>query len=135
MAITLGSIVLPDGLRWSDEHAWSPVSQATEWSLTGALIIEEAEKQAGRPITLTGGLTWVWMTKGDLETLLGAMAEATSAGLTLTLHDDREFQVLPVHGTAGPVSAAPVPRVRDSGLSDPDADALYYIDEIRLMVI
>lgn len=135
MAITLGSIVLPDSLRWSDEHAWSLVSQSVEYGLTGSLIIHEASKQAGRPITLLGGLEWVWISKGDLEALLSALDAAPLTGLTLTLNDARTFQVIPRFGESGAVTAAPVPRVKDSGVSDPDSNTLYYIDEIRLMEV
>lgn len=52
MAITLGALVLPSGLVWSDEFAWTPVAQNIERTLTGALVIEEATKTAVRPITL-----------------------------------------------------------------------------------
>ena len=44
MAITLGGLALPRGLRWTDELAWSPVAQSTEYGLTGALIVQEATK-------------------------------------------------------------------------------------------
>lgn len=135
MAISLGSIVLPSGLRWQDEHAWSPVSQSMEYSLTGSLVIDEATKQAGRPITLVGGQNFAWLAKGDLEDLLAALGAAPEGGLTLTLHDARQFQVLARHGTDGAVSAYPVPRVLDSGLADPDPETPYVLDELRLMQV
>lgn len=133
--ITLGGQSLPDGLRWQDEHAWSPVSQAMEYTLTGSLVIDEATKRSGRPITLEGGLNFAWMTKGDLEYLVSLLSTAPETGLTLTLHDGRQFQVLPRHGTDGAVTAHPVPRVLDSGLADPDATAWYYIEALRLLQI
>lgn len=133
--ITLGGQSLPDGLRWQDEHAWSPVSQAMEYTLTGSLVIDEATKRSGRPITLEGGLNFAWMTKGDLEDLLAALEAAPEGGLTLTLHDARQFQVLARHGTDGAVSAYPVPRVLDSGLADPDPETPYVLDELRLMQV
>jgi len=135
MAITLGAIALPDGLRWSDEHAWSPVAQSVEYSLTGALIVEEATKQAGRPITLVGGIRFAWMAKAALEFLMAAMDAAPESGLTLTLHDSRAFTVLPRYGADGAVSAHPVPRVLDSGFADPGDEDWYYVDEIRLMEV
>jgi len=133
--ITLGGQSLPDGLRWQDEHAWSPVSQAMEYTLTGSLMIDEATKQAGRPITLAGGLHFAWMAKGDLDDLLSLLTAAPETGLTLTLHDGRQFQVLPRHGTDGAVTAYPVPRVLDSGLADPNATTWYYLDALRLLQI
>ena len=50
---TAATLDLPDDLHWQDEP-WSPVVQRVEWSLTGALIVEEATKLAGRPMTLAG---------------------------------------------------------------------------------
>ena len=47
MAITLDTITLPQGLRWADEFAWSPLAQATSYSLTGALL------DAGEEMTIT----------------------------------------------------------------------------------
>ena len=51
-AIALGSVTLPGDLRWSDEFAGAQVQRSAEYSVTGALIVQEAVKQAGRPITL-----------------------------------------------------------------------------------
>ena len=54
MAITLGALALPSGLVWTDELTWTPVVQSSEYSLTGALLLEISTQLAGRPITLTG---------------------------------------------------------------------------------
>lgn len=88
MTITLSNgvttVTLPPDLEWADEHAWQPVAQATEYSLTGALIVESASRLAGREITLAG--------EADRSTLLRAVLDqlATWAALpgqalTLTL--------------------------------------------------
>ena len=52
---------LPDQLRWTDEHDWSPLAQASpQYSLGGAVIVQQGSKLAGRPspwavrITTTG---------------------------------------------------------------------------------
>jgi hypothetical protein len=44
-------LVLPDDLLWTDEHAWTPAVAAVSYLLTGALLVESAARQAGRPIT------------------------------------------------------------------------------------
>lgn len=134
MSITLGAIALPNGLRWSDEYAWTPVAQATTYSLAGALVIEEATRLAGRPLTLEGGRTWAWLARADLDTLHAALLTA-GATWTLTLHDGRQFTVAARQDGDGPLKAAPLPIVRDSGPADPDAETLYYIDAIRLMIL
>ncbi len=69
MSIYLNNIKLPDGLRFSDEFTWSPLTQATEYSLTGALIVHQGEKQAGRPITLEGGKDFAWLTRTEVAAL------------------------------------------------------------------
>ena len=78
MGITLGAIALPDGLRWEDEHAWSPVVQRTEYSLTGALLVERAERRAGRPVTLVGGRRYAWLPRSALQTLHAALASGAT---------------------------------------------------------
>lgn len=57
---------------WPDELDWSPVAQATEYTLTGALVLEEFARQAGRPITLVGE----WLSRAQLDALI-ALRDAT----------------------------------------------------------
>lgn len=145
MAITLGALVLPSGLTWSDEHAWSPVEQATERTLSGALVLEEAVRQKGRPITLSGAqdgsqyTTWIargqpYLGYASLESLRAALlvAEAT---LTLTLHDARTFTVAPRHDGEGPISVAPLPVYRSFAPANPGAASLYIVNAIRLIEV
>lgn len=93
MAITLthtpsvGSpttLTLPDALNWSDEYTWSPVEQTKTYTTTGALLIEEGVKQAGRPITLEGAEDATWCTRAMVEQL-HAWANTATLVLTLTL--------------------------------------------------
>lgn len=42
------TIELPPDLHWRDEFSWTPVEQSTEYSLTGALIVQSGARQAGR---------------------------------------------------------------------------------------
>lgn len=76
------TLTLPDALNWSDEYAWSPVMQTTTKTTTGALIIEVATQQAGRPITLEGSDDSTWCTRAMVDTL---RAWATTPGLILSL--------------------------------------------------
>lgn len=130
MAITLDAAALPDGLRWSDEFAWSPLAQATEYSLTGALIVEQSAKQAGRPITLTGGKDFAWLTRAEVEALK-ALLDAGDE-MTLTLHDFREFQVVPA---AESLTVSPLPIVRDSGPANPSSAARYVLESLKLLAV
>lgn len=145
MALTLGALVLPSGLVWSDEFSWSPVAQNMERTLTGALIIEEATKTAGRSITLTGsraGKDYTAMVArgqgyrgfSSLNALRTALM-ASGATFTLTLHDSRTFTVAPRHDGDGPISAEPLPAYKDFAPADPDDATLYFISAIRLIEV
>lgn len=134
--IALDSFVFPvtaNGLRWSDEFNWSPVAQSTEYSLTGALLVQEATRQSGRPMTLTGGRQWAWITRAELQALQ-ALLDATTQR-TLTLHDGRQIPVIPRRENDGPLSATPVPVVGDSGPADPSGDTYYAIEAIRFLIV
>lgn len=105
-AQTLTLPVAADQLEWVDEYSWSPVSQERSISLTGALLIEEAVQQAGRPITLVGADDRAWCTRA---LLLSLMAWAADPGreMQLTLADGRVFDVMFDHA-AGAIDARPV---------------------------
>lgn len=90
------TIELPEDLQWTDEFAWTPVGQVVTPTLTGALIIEEAAQQAGRPITLVSqrnGATLVAVVTRTTVAALQAMAAIAGARMTLTLSDARVFEV------------------------------------------
>ena len=63
------ALALPDDLLWSDEHAWTPAVASVSYLLTGALLVQSATRQAGRPITLTGALDMAWVTRAVITTL------------------------------------------------------------------
>lgn len=125
MAITLGGVQLPADLHWADEYAWTPVEQSREYTLGGSLVIEEAVRQAGRPITLEAGSDRAWVTRTTVNALY-ALAQAPGA-LTLVLHDSRQFQVVFRHGDRA-IDAEPVVPVL------PAADT-YYRVTVRLLTI
>ncbi len=79
MAITLDIVELPDDMAWPDRYSWQSVEVSVEYSLTGAAIVQSAEKQAGRPITLQSMDNRAWVTRETVDALkaLQADAEAT----------------------------------------------------------
>ena len=131
--IKLDTTQLPDGLRWLDEFGWSPVAQSTAQSLTGALLVQEGTRTAGRPLTLSGGINYAWISRSGLIALQ-ALLDATTQR-TLTLHDGRQIPVIPRRDGDGPLSAAPIPVVGDSGLADPVATTQYYLAELRFLIV
>ncbi len=99
--ITLAGISLPADLQWSDEFTGWRVGQDVKTSLTGAQIIQEAARQAGRPITLSSsrdGSAWVGVI--DLAGVralqeLESIPRIVPMDLVLPAHNagDRTFQV------------------------------------------
>jgi hypothetical protein len=109
---TLGAVQIPRGLVWADEFDWNTLETAAERGLTGAQIIDAAEKIGGRPITLQGSDSAGWLTRATLLTL-HTMASALDEDdkpevYTLTLADGRSFSVIFAPGKT--ISAKPIGR-------------------------
>lgn len=91
-----------------DEMDWSPVVQVTEHTLSGALLVEEHTRQAGRPITLTGN----WLTRAQVEALaalrdVGGPVSLSWRGITRTVywrHADKALEARQVFDTAAPAA-------------------------------
>lgn len=102
-------LTLPNDLLWTDE-TWSPVTSNSTYTITGALVIEYGQKQAGRPISLQSAQSDMgWVTRATVETLQN-WANIPALTLTLTfeyLTDGRQFNVIFVHDSQ-PVEAKPV---------------------------
>ncbi len=103
-------LTLPDDLLWSDEHAWSPAVASVSYLITGALLVQSAVRQTGRPITLTGLADMAWVTRSVLGALYDwaalPLSEATGR-FELTLSDARVFAVGFRHAD-GAIEAEPV---------------------------
>lgn len=76
------TVVLPPDLQWTDEFGWTPVEHSTDYSLDGALVIQEATRQDGRPITLYGGTEGAWATR---QQVLALYSLASEPGKQMTL--------------------------------------------------
>lgn len=123
------ALPLPDDLLWSDEHAWSPAVASVSYLLTGALLVQSATRQAGRPITLVGPSDMAWVTRATVATLhnwAAAPLAASSGRFELTLRDARVFTVAFRHADTA-IDAEPV-------LGFPaQADTDFYRISLRLM--
>lgn len=92
-----------------DELDWSPVAQVTEHTLTGALLVEEHTRQAGRPITLEGN----WLTRAQVEALValrdvGGQVTLSWRGTSRSVywrHQDKALEARQVFDTADPGAA------------------------------
>ena len=121
------TIMLPDDLHWTDK-AWSPVVQTAEWSLTGALILDEATKQAGRPITLESYSGVGGQGGAITQTVANALiAWSHVSGLTMILNRlGVDYSVTWRHESGAALSLEPVLfLVNTSG--NPDDDPWYSI--------
>ena len=101
---------ISDRLDWQDEFSWSPVDQATSYSTTGALLVDVALKQAGRPITLIGTETAAWISRALCATLQ-AWAELPGIQLTLVIRGQSR-QVMFDHAKGG-FTGQPVFKLQD----------------------
>ena len=90
------TLVLPDDLLWLDEHSWSPTVASVSYLITGALMVQTATRQAGRPVTLTGAVDMGWVARTTVLTLQAWAAiplSAQTGRFELTLADARTFTV------------------------------------------
>lgn len=108
--ITLGAIVLPFDMEWTDEFNWLPTAQQVEVASDGALIVEESAQLAGRPITLEGRLDgnvgFAPTARSTVIALRTLAATPRDTPLLLTLGDDRTFNVLFRHADGAPAVEA-----------------------------
>jgi hypothetical protein len=101
-------LALSHDLLWTDEHAWSAVTATSAYSLTGALIIDTATRQAGRPITLSApDAGMAWHPRSTVDTL-HAWSNTPGQQFLLTLDDARTYNVVFRHSENSPIESKPV---------------------------
>ena len=81
------TITLPDDLVWTDEFSWSPVEQNVEYSLSGALVVQEGRKLKGRSITLTGYEDSAWIKRSVVKQLY-TLSSSPAKVMTLNFHGE-----------------------------------------------
>lgn len=120
------ALTLPPDLLWINEFAWRPVEQAAAYTTTGALVLDQWTRQAGRSIELRGDDRAGWIGRATLRTL---HAWAAQTPLQLTLQIGATTYTVAFDHTAGPIEATPV-----IPFSDP-IDGDYYIPVLRFLTI
>ena len=100
------TLTLPDDLRWIDEHLWTPAVASASYLLTGALLIESATRQAGRPITLQAPDDMAWVLRTTVDQLY-EWASVPEQTFELQLVDGRTYTVAFRHQD-GAIEAQPV---------------------------
>lgn len=95
--VTAAVIDLPDDLMWTDELEWVALVATKEYSLTGSLVVQQAVKLSGRPISLEASeLEMGWVTR-EVAMAVIAAASIPNRKFTLMLEyptDTRSFIVL-----------------------------------------
>jgi len=122
----LHNVPLPADMVWTDEFTWPTVVKSTEYTLTGALVVDSAQRLAGRTITLAGGDDYGQITRATVEALR-TLASALPGQYVLTLADARSFNV--VFAPEDPIAAQPIATV-----ADPGAD-FWYVATIKLIEV
>ncbi len=119
------TINLPKELIWTDEFDWGNIVTQHQYSINGDLVIESFTRGKGRPITLSGDNAV--LKRQDILNLY-SWTNIPNHAMVLTLHDNRDFDVLFRHWEA-PVLVANTPF---GGYADPQ-DEFYYSLEIKLV--
>lgn len=127
ISLTNGSttIDLPPDLIWPDEFTWQQVEQSSEYTTTGALVLDAFAKQAGRPITLQGSETFAWCQRGDLVTLRNW---ASQAGATFTLTLRGLARTVVFNHDAGAIEAEAILDYADPIDADPYAITIRFLE-------
>lgn len=125
---TLGLVQIRRQMVWVDEFAWTPVEKTTEYSTTGALLVDTGERQAGRPITLQATDQHGWLARSVVEELR-ALAADPEGVYVFTHADGREFTVM--FAPDDPVSATPIQNTRP----ELPGDDYPYVATVRLIEI
>ncbi len=120
------SIELPDQLDWVDEYSWSPVAQNKTYSITGALLIQSATRQAGRPITLEGRIDTAWCPRSLVDQLY---AWAATPGIVLSLTLRGIARSVTFDHEKGALQGLPVMFRPDADIADDD----WYYPTIRFL--
>lgn len=127
MAITLRNTInnavieLPDALDWVNELSYSPIQQTKTWSITGALLVEESTKQAGRPIELRGAADRTWCSR-ELVLTLQAWASVANFVMQLTIRGIQRTVIF--DHEKGAVEGFPVLFFADGSIAPDD---IYYV--------
>ncbi|RYE43845.1 MAG: hypothetical protein EOP24_26760 [Hyphomicrobiales bacterium] len=123
---TLGTVQIPRGLIWIDEFDWMAVAQSQEYGITGALIVDQAMRQAGRPITLQGSDNHGWIRR-DVLAQVWELSQQLGGVFPLVLADGRSFEVR--FAAEQPLTATAITR------AELPPDALPHIATIRLNTV
>ncbi len=113
------TINLPTDLLWVDEFDWSPVEYVSRYSVAGTLLVSAGTKLSGRPITLTAGQSWAWVSR-TTAIAVRDLSLLASPAMTLVYRGTSYAVTWATQGT--PFTAIPL-----VDFSNPQADSRYIL--------
>lgn len=124
------TIALPADLEWPNRVIGWAIGQDVQTSVTGALVVQEGVRQAGRPITLQSGNDGTdWWGIVDYDVAQALLAAANAGGpCTLTIPTIDGTEVHPVRWDASdPITARELIKMYPPGPKDWWAITLKFI--------
>lgn len=125
--IRLDSVVLPDGLVWSDEFAAQAVAQTVRRTLDGSVVVFYGQHSGGLPITLESEPDAGWLTRTQVEALK-LRADSPGGVYSLELRG-QTFQVMFRHHEPPAFEAKPL-----VALATPQPGN-FYLATLKLMTV
>jgi hypothetical protein len=125
--IRLDTVLLPDGLVWSDEFAAQTVAQTVRRALDGSLVVFYGQHSGGLTITLESEPDAGWLTRAQVEALK-LRADSPGGIFTLELRG-QVFQVMFRHHEPPAFEAKPLVALAHPQPGD------FYLATLKLMTV
>lgn len=101
-------IRLSDHLIWIDWGMYSDIATNRQRTIDGSQVIEVTKLKAGMPITLAAAPTEGLKYRREVEPLNKMMLENIGESLTLTMHDNKRYNVTFIAENGVPIEATPL---------------------------
>ncbi|MDP2431969.1 MAG: hypothetical protein Q8O33_08045 [Pseudomonadota bacterium] len=125
--IRLDTVVLPDGLVWTDEFAAQSVAQTVRRTLDGSVVVFYGQHSGGLPITLESEPDAGWLTRAQVEAL-SLLANSPGGTFTLELRG-QVFRILFRHHEPPAFEAKPLFNLANPQPGD------FYLATLKLMTV
>ena len=125
--IRLDTVVLPDGLVWTDEFAAQAVAQTVRRTLDGSLVVFYGQTSGGLPITLESEPDAGWMTRAQVEAVK-LLADSPGGVFILELRG-QTWQVMFRHQDPPAFEAKPLVSLANPQPGD------FYLATLKLMTV
>jgi hypothetical protein len=125
--IRLDTVVLPDGLVWTDEFAAQAVAQTVRRTLDGSVVVFYGQHSGGLTITLESEPDAGWFTRTQVEALK-LRSDSPGGVFTLELRD-QTFQVMFRHQEPPAFEAKPLFNLAHPQPGD------FYLATLKLMTV